>query len=126
MCDVLVLEDNDLVREFLIKVLETEGFEVAAFATPQGALGRMGSAPPCRMLATDVDLGVEGLDGFAVASKVRSSYPNLPVLYFSGRPYHFNDHPLGPCEDFLTKPFRVSDLLGKLHALGVGPGLAGR
>ena len=122
MCDVLVLEDDDLVREVLVEVLETEGFEVVAYATPQEALGRIESVPPCRMLATDIDLGVAGLDGFAVARQARSSHLNLPVLNLSGRPHHMNGRCLGPCEDFISKPFQVSDLLGRLYALGVVPG----
>lgn len=122
MCDVLVLEDDDMVRDILVEALETEGYEVAACATPQEALGRIGSVPPCRMLVTDIDLGVQGADGFEVARQVRSSRPGLPVLYLSGRPYHINGRSLGACEAFLAKPLRLSDLLGKLHALGVAPG----
>ncbi|WP_458097948.1 response regulator [Roseomonas sp. WA12] len=121
MCDVLVFEDDDLVRQFLTELLEGEGFEVAACATPQEALCRIDSVLPCRMLVTDIDLGVDGLDGFAVARRVRSARLNLPVLYFSGRPHHMNERSLGPCEDFIGKPFRVTDLLGKLHGLGIAP-----
>lgn len=121
MCDVVVLEDNDLLRELLVEVLEGEGFEVAAFATPHEALGRMEAVPPCRMLATDLDLGVPGLDGFKVAERVRAAHTNLPILYVSGRPALMNGRRLGAFEDFIAKPFQAEAFLKKLHALGIAP-----
>ena len=119
MCDVLLLEDDDLVRELLVEVLETEGFEVAAFSTAQEALGRIEGLPPCRVLATDIDLGTPEYDGFRVARQARAICANLPVLYLSGRPSNWNDRDFGPCEEFLSKPFGLDAFIGKLKALGV-------
>jgi DNA-binding response OmpR family regulator len=121
MCDVLVLEANDLVREFLVEVLESEGFEVEAVQTPQEALSLMEAVPACRMLVIDIDSGVDGLNGFEVGRQARSTCMTLPVLYFSGLPSHWNDRHFDPFEDFISKPFELDAFLVKVRGLGVAP-----
>lgn len=67
VCDVLVLEDEALVRMVVVAILEGDGLHVREAATPGEAMDAIVQPPGCSLLVTDIDLGVPGVDGFSVA-----------------------------------------------------------
>jgi CheY-like chemotaxis protein len=78
---VLVVEDEDLVRELAVARLEEAGFEVVEAASGEGALERADGGAD----AVVVDIGLPGeLDGWDVAERLRANSPELPVVYASG------------------------------------------
>ena len=117
MCDVLVLEDEDLVRMVVVAMLEDNGLQVREAATPEEAIDVAEQPSGCSVLVTDIDLGVRGVNGFGVAAALRRSKPTLPVVYMSGRPWVLEEHPLTGNERALSKPFALADLLGAVQAL---------
>ncbi|MFC0409530.1 response regulator [Roseomonas elaeocarpi] len=116
MCDVLVVDDDDLVRMTLSSVLEMEGWDVREAGSPQEALraGEMGAH--CHLLVTDIDLGTEE-NGFDLAARLRRVHPEVPVVYVSGRPWLFDGRVMGADERSLAKPFRTEDLTRMVREL---------
>ncbi|MBP0491314.1 response regulator [Pararoseomonas indoligenes] len=120
MFDVVVLEDDDLVRDVLTDIIEAEGFAVRPAATADIALAHLDSSAGCSLLLTDIDLG-PGPNGFDTAKVAQEKHPELPVIYLTGRPAHGNARNFGPNERFLRKPFRTRELVDAMRSLGVNP-----
>ncbi|WP_169742740.1 response regulator [Muricoccus aerilatus] len=118
--DVVVLEDDDLVRDVLTDIIEAEGFAVRPATTADDALEQIASSAGCSLLLTDIDLG-PGPSGFEAARLAQEQHPNLPVIYLTGRPAHGNGREFGPKERFLRKPFRTRELVDAMRSLGVNP-----
>ena len=121
--DVLLVEDEALVREMLAEVLTDAGLDVAATSSAEGALRVAGEAwdasQPPQVLVTDVDLGA-GMDGVALVAEIRRRWPDLGVVVMTGRPSNLNGRDPDPDEICLHKPFRphrlttaVQDLMRK-------------
>jgi DNA-binding response OmpR family regulator len=106
---ILVVEDDSLIRAFVIYLLEDAGHQVIQEAAAEAALAREFPAAP-EVLVTDVNLG-EGMSGFACAAAVRQRWPAMGVVYVSGLWSNVADRPLAANERFLQKPFEVDDLL---------------
>ena len=117
MCDVLILDDEEVVRSVLVDLLEDQGLHVRAVGSPAEALNIALMPDGCTLLLTDVDLGVRDIDGFGVAERVRQVRPGLPVLFISGRPWKLAEHQATENDRLLAKPFRMSALLGAVQQL---------
>ena len=79
---VLVVEDDPLIREFVVEALREEGFDVIQAADGEEALEwcRRQSAD---VLVTDVRLPGK-VDGWQIAERCREHHPELPVIYATG------------------------------------------
>jgi len=115
---VLVVEDEDMVRSLIRKLLQREGYEVAVARNGEEALARWRqSTARFDLLVTDVIM--PGLDGVALASEVRARWPDTRVLYISGHPEDLL-HQAGVDEaktPLVRKPFRGRSLLAKVEDL---------
>jgi len=106
--DVLLVEDDDLVRDCLAEALHEAGLDIEGSASGEAALVRLrGKAAP-KVLVTDINLG-HGMDGLAFARAAREVHPGLPVVYISGRYGELRG--LSGSERFLPKPFTAPSLL---------------
>ena len=112
--DVLVLDDDDLVRGTIVTLLEDQGLRIGEASSPDEALDLANRNTGCRVFVTDIHLGTP-LDGFAVAKNVRRLHPDMPIIYISGRADVLREHPLGTDERALFKPFPIRDLLSTIH-----------
>lgn len=103
---VVLLDDEDLVREVVAELLESAGYTVAAFAHAHDALRRIEADPDVALLVTD--LGLPECRGDDVAKRARRTRPGLPVLFITGH----DDSGLPSDEPWqLFKPFGEADLL---------------
>jgi CheY-like chemotaxis protein len=105
--DVLLVEDDDLVREMLGAALTDAGLDTTESASAEGALEIISADVPT-VIVTDIDLG-QGMDGLALGRAARTRYPDLPIVYISGRYEQVSG--LSAAERFLPKPFQTSVLL---------------
>lgn len=118
--DVLLVDDETLVRETLAEDLAEAGLDVAAAPDAEAALGAAGEADgPPRVVVTDVNLG-RGMDGLALAAEVRRRWPEVGVVVMTGNPANLNGRRPDPREVCLLKPFNpprlaaaVRDLMGR-------------
>ncbi|MBV1798887.1 response regulator [Siccirubricoccus sp. G192] len=125
--DVLVVEDEVLLREVLTESLEAAGLQVAGAASAEAALEAMlahPGQPPPPVLVTDVNLGRGCMDGFALVAELRHRWPALGVVVMSGyAPNLARCVALAPHERHLLKPFAPGALVRAVHEL-VSPVIA--
>lgn len=77
---VLVVEDDAGLRAYLTEILEEQGYRVVAAGSGEEALAALGSV---RATLAVLDIGLPGMDGFAVAEHL----PNdVPVIVVTGDP----------------------------------------
>ncbi len=102
---VLLVEDERSVRDITVQMLEREGYGVVSAADSREAFEHIANGPVDLLIT---DLMLPGMDGQTMASKLRSSHPDLPVIFVSG--YSREEHYFGPEVHFLQKPYSSADL----------------
>jgi PAS domain S-box-containing protein len=108
---VLLVEDNDHVREFAQNLLEDLGYEVVAAASGEEALDRLAES---RIDLLFSDVVMPGLSGLEIARRARERRPDLPVLLASG----YSEEIVGGAGaefEFVRKPYderRLTAALG--------------
>lgn len=115
---VLLVDDQDAVRDSLYKLLDNNGFDVLAASNgPDGLAICRQSLRPIELLVTDYDM--PQMSGLELARECVQLNHELKVLYVSG-----SEPDMELREDlqkggraFLAKPFRESDLLRKTREL---------
>jgi PAS domain S-box-containing protein len=115
---ILVVEDEDGVRDIVCRILSKAGYEVHAAADPQAAL-RLCAERKLHVDALLSDVIMPGMSGTQLAAEMRRDRPDLPVLFMSG--YTSGPAPGGqelPADaPLLYKPFQTDQLLTSLHHL---------
>lgn len=113
---ILVVEDEDTVRNLMTEVLEALGYDVLSVGSPDEAITVSADcSKPIHLLLTDVVL--PGMDGRRLYANLSTSLPDMKVLYVSGYTENFIVHRgvLEPGIHFLQKPFNVEDLARKVR-----------
>jgi PAS domain S-box-containing protein len=110
---VLVVEDNDDVRELAESVLSMSGYALLSAASGEEALQMLEGGARVDLLFTDVIMP-GGMTGLELVDKVQATHPRLPVLVTTG---YMDELPgRGKGLDILAKPYRHEDLLGRVEA----------
>ena len=120
---VLVVEDEPEVAEFLSRVLRDATWATDVVSTVAAAQEQM--AVVAYDLAV-VDVGLPDGDGFSLCRAVRAMGNHTPILLLTAR-NAVNDRVRGldaGADDYLAKPFAVSELLARLRALARRPAAA--
>jgi DNA-binding response OmpR family regulator len=110
---LLIVEDDEAIASGLARVLEGQGYEVV----------RTGRGREAAQLARDcdlvvLDLGLPDIDGISVCRGLRAARPDLAILILSARDQEL-DIVAGldaGADDYLVKPFRLSELLARVRA----------
>ncbi len=115
---VLLVDDEELVREVGSAMLSKMGFEVVLASDGQEALDILGQRAAELAIAV-LDLKMPRLDGMAVLAELRKLRGDLPVLLSSGYPreYASDSSSADDLVGFVQKPFLYSSLQEKLKAL---------
>jgi DNA-binding response OmpR family regulator len=114
---VLLVEDEDLLRELLEDRLSEAGFGVLSAASGEEAAELLAVAPLPRALVTDINLGRAGMDGWDVARLAREHDPRCGILYVSGDSAHRWAAKGVPHSLMLSKPFAPAQLVEALSNL---------
>lgn len=113
---LLVVEDDQGVRESLARALLYEGYQVDTAADGFKALEAIRSLQPEAVI---LDVMMPGLDGLEVARKTRVEGNTVPILMLTAR-HEVSDRIAGldaGADDYLAKPFALDELLARLRAL---------
>lgn len=117
---VLLVEDDDVVRQLTVEVLEEFGYRVQAMRDGPSALGVLRDGTPFDLLMSDI--GLPGMDGRELVEAARRLRPTLPVLFASG----YNERELleevrardtGAPTDSIVKPYDLNLLATRLSEL---------
>ncbi|MBX7192098.1 MAG: response regulator [Sandaracinaceae bacterium] len=115
LASILVVEDEDSIRETVSRILGRRGYRVVEARTGHEALAVVRSGFPLDLLVTDVVMPER--TGPMVAAELREARPGLRVLYMSGYTFDaLKEGELRPDERFLRKPFTPEQLLGEVSA----------
>jgi signal transduction histidine kinase len=114
---VLLVEDEDAVRNACRRILERAGFQVVEASDGPQALSELANQS-IDLLLTDVIMP-GGMTGRDLAERLQEARPGLPVLFMSGYTADVvaTRGILEPGITVVEKPFTTSDLLGKVRAL---------
>ncbi|MCP9929057.1 response regulator transcription factor [Cyanobium sp. CH-040] len=117
---LLVVEDDDTIRETIRDALALEGFDVTACGNGRDALQFVQRAGEEEAFALVVlDLMLPGLGGLDVCRQLRGGDNHTPILVVSARDSE-TDRVLGlevGADDYLTKPFGMRELVARCRAL---------
>jgi CheY-like chemotaxis protein len=112
---VLVVEDNDDVRDLAESVLAMAGYAVQSAASGEQALELVDRGTQVDLLFTDVIMP-GGMNGLELVEKLRRLRPKLPVLVTTGYMDELPARERGRGLDILAKPYRHEDLLERVKA----------
>lgn len=105
MADILVVDDDDVIRDTLYELLSMD-YSCQTANTAEEALAKL-EAQGFDVVLTDISM--PGLDGRELLEKVMALYPGTPVIIISG--HSDQDQARGLMSrgafDFLLKPFRL-------------------
>ncbi|MCT8989568.1 sigma-54 dependent transcriptional regulator [Chelativorans sp. SCAU2101] len=110
--DILVVDDEEDIRELVAGILSDEGHEARTAGNSDAALAAIAERVP-RLVLLDIWLQGSTLDGMALLDKIKEMHPDLPVVMISGH---------GTIEtavaaikrgayDFIEKPFKADRLI---------------
>ena len=108
---ILVVEDDETVRKFLVRALELRGFTALPTGSPEEALAIAQDYPSqIHLLVTDVVM--PEMSGSELAVRIAGILPEMPVLYISGYTKDaIPDRVIAEAEiELLTKPFSPDEL----------------
>lgn len=111
---ILVVDDEQTVRDFLQRVLATAGYTVITASDGLEALEKMSQFDISLIL---LDIMMPGLDGFEVLDHMRQCEENIPVIMLTGiqeATTKVDSLTLG-ADDYITKPFSVEELLARIQ-----------
>lgn len=110
---VLVVEDDDAVRNLVSTALTSHGYVGLTATTGEEAVQSVASSAPDIVL---LDLGLPDIDGVDVIRKVRT-WTQVPIIVLSARTDDLDK--IGAldagADDYLTKPFSVGELLARIR-----------
>ncbi len=115
---VLVVEDDDDVRDSTVALLEDLGYSILAARNGPEALAQLRSGARIDILFTDVVLP-QGMNGRVLSQKAAALRPDLPVLFTTGyaRNAIIHDGRLDPGVQFIAKPYTQEEIALKLRAV---------
>jgi PAS domain S-box-containing protein len=112
---VLLVEDEDSVRNFAVRALKRQGYEVIEASTGREALDVLeGENVPVDIVVSDVVM--PEMDGPTLLKELRTRNPDVKVIFISGYPDDVFKKSLDPKEQFafLAKPFTLPQLAAKV------------
>ncbi|KPM54864.1 transcriptional regulator [Frankia sp. R43] len=113
---ILVVDDEEPITDLVSMALRYEGYQVATASTGQAALTKVALCAPDLIV---LDVMLPDVDGFAVCDRLRRSGHHIPTLFLTARGTtedKVHGLTLGG-DDYVTKPFVVSELMARVRAI---------
>jgi diguanylate cyclase (GGDEF)-like protein len=111
---ILVVDDEDGVREPLTEMLRQLGFQVQSRANGQEALLELQNKPYSFVLT---DMKMPEMDGMELIERLAKLYPDICVVAMTGysKGYKYIDVINAGATDFINKPFGIEELEAKIR-----------
>lgn len=120
MARILLIDDDELLRDTVLQMLELDGHQVSETADGEAGLRRFGDGRGFDLVITDILM--PGLDGTRVIVELRRRRPEVPVLAISGGrrvlspEFNLHSASLAGASAQLGKPFTRAALQAALQA----------
>ena len=118
MTRILVVDDEEDLREILRFNLEAEGFEVETAASAEEVLSTF-HFPLSTFHLILLDVMMDKMSGFEMAQRMREAGDNTPIIFLTARDAH-DDQLQGfgvGADDYITKPFAFDTVLARVKAV---------
>lgn len=117
MRKVLILEDEDNIRSFVVINLKRAGYDTIEAASGEEALEKLKSNPDVKVALLDVML--PGIDGFEVCRRIRGNNSNIGIIMLTARSQEMDKVTglMTGADDYVTKPFSPAELTARVDAL---------
>jgi DNA-binding NtrC family response regulator len=112
--EVLVVDDEESICEFLTRALKNDNFRVTAMTDPSWVKEAVAERNPCLVI---MDVHMPGRSGLDVLREIREASPELPVVMISGdgdQSLRDEARRVGACE-FMSKPINWNYLRNIAH-----------
>ena len=112
---VLVVDDEEFVREPVAAMLEHLGFKADSVVSSEEAL-KMLTQKPYTFLFTDIRMSGSGIDGLELIKRTKRSHPEICAIAMTGSSREFNYVEVinTGATDFVNKPFVIEELEAKI------------
>jgi DNA-binding response OmpR family regulator len=116
MTRILIVEDNEDLARGLANNFEIEGFDSRIASDGDAAIRMVSEYDPDLLI---LDLMLPGLDGYTVLQRLRDEGNTVPVLILTARSAEYEKVRgfTNGADDYVTKPFGLMELLGRVKAL---------
>lgn len=116
MSRILVVDDEEDLRDILRFNLESEGFTVLTSSSAEEALETL-TTTSCSLIILDVMM--DGISGIDMACLLRSRGDLTPIIFLTALGDHDNQLRgfLAGADDYVAKPFAFDTLLARIHAV---------
>jgi two-component system cell cycle response regulator CpdR len=114
MPKILLAEDDNDMRRFLVKALEQAGYEVMSYDNGLSAYHRL-REEPFELLLTDIVM--PEMDGIELARRAAELDPDIKIMFITGfAAVALNPDSQAPKDaKVLSKPFHLRDLVNEVH-----------
>jgi two-component system, cell cycle response regulator CpdR len=113
---ILLAEDDESMRGFLVRALTKAGYEVIDFANGEEAYERLKSEPFTLLLT---DIVMPKMDGIELARRASELDPDLKIMFITGFAAVILNNDIAAPKDarVLSKPFHLKDLVREVDRL---------
>ena len=117
MKKVLILEDEENIRSFVVINLKRAGYEVLEAGTGQQALDCLQENPDVGVAILDIML--PDIDGFEVCRRIRASNKRIGIVMLTARTQEMDKITglMTGADDYVTKPFSPAELTARIDAV---------
>ena len=117
MKKVLIMEDEENIRSFVVINLKRAGYEVLEAATGMQALERLQQHPDVGVAILDIML--PDMDGFEVCRRIRATNKQMGIIMLTARTQEMDKVTglMTGADDYVTKPFSPAELTARIDAL---------
>ena len=117
MRKVLVLEDEENIRSFVVINLKRAGYQTVEAGTGEEALEVLKANPDVKVALLDVML--PGIDGFEVCRRIRAMDNKIGIIMLTARTQEMDKVTglMTGADDYVTKPFSPAELTARVDAL---------
>ena len=117
MKKVLILEDEENIRSFVVINLRRAGYQVVEAGTGEEALEKLRQNPDIGVAILDIML--PDMDGFEVCRRIRATTRQMGVIMLTARAQEMDKVTglMTGADDYVTKPFSPAELTARIDAL---------
>lgn len=117
MKKILVLEDEENIRSFVVINLKRAGYETVEAGSGEEALVKLKENPGIKVALLDIML--PGIDGFEVCRRIRAMDSKIGIIMLTARTQEMDKVTglMTGADDYVTKPFSPAELTARVDAL---------